>query len=184
MPHHDISTGTAKPASSRPLAVACLRSGSVSAPALLPAPAPVLHMSAPVRRGAVADARLGLACQCARVLLSDAASTIRIAHNAALTVSARSAAGDRSCGLANTGMCAKVWTWLVERLLAVPCSLVHAPSLVHVCLFREQNAFCRCAELETKVDQSQWCLQLTAGVGWSSRGSKVCVTMLALQCQC
>ena len=24
----------------------------------------------------------------------------------------------------------------------------------------------------------------TAGVGWSSRGSKVCVTMLALQCQC
>ena len=27
----------------------------------LPAPDPVLHMSAPVRRGAVADARLGLA---------------------------------------------------------------------------------------------------------------------------
>ena len=34
---------------------------SVSAPALLPAPTPVLHMSAPVRRGTVADARLGLA---------------------------------------------------------------------------------------------------------------------------
>ena len=34
---------------------------SVSAPALLPAPAPDLHMSAPVRRGTVADARLGLA---------------------------------------------------------------------------------------------------------------------------
>ena len=31
------------------------------APAHLPVPAPVLHMSAPVRRGAVADARLGLA---------------------------------------------------------------------------------------------------------------------------
>ena len=31
------------------------------APAHLPAPDPVLHMSAPVRRGAVADARLGLA---------------------------------------------------------------------------------------------------------------------------
>ena len=27
-------------------------------------------------------------------------------------------------------------------------------------------------------------LRCTAGVGWSSRGSKVCVTMLALQCQC
>ena len=38
----------------------CLRSGPLSAPALLPAPTPVLHMSAPVRRGAVADARLGL----------------------------------------------------------------------------------------------------------------------------
>ena len=37
----------------------CLRSASLSAPALLPAPMPVLHMSAPVRRGAVA--RLGLA---------------------------------------------------------------------------------------------------------------------------
>ena len=36
----------------------CLRSGSLSAPALLPAPTPVLHMPAPVRRGAVADARL------------------------------------------------------------------------------------------------------------------------------
>ena len=35
--------------------------GSVSAPALLPAPAPVLHMSTPVCIGAVADARLGLA---------------------------------------------------------------------------------------------------------------------------
>ena len=34
---------------------------SVSAPALLPAPAPVLHLSAPVRRAAVTDARLGLA---------------------------------------------------------------------------------------------------------------------------
>ena len=31
------------------------------APAHLPAPDPVLHLSAPVRRGAVADARLGLA---------------------------------------------------------------------------------------------------------------------------
>ena len=31
------------------------------APAHLPAADPVLHMSAPVRRGAVADARLGLA---------------------------------------------------------------------------------------------------------------------------
>ena len=39
----------------------CLRSCSLSAPALLPAPTPVLHMSAPVRKGAVADARLGLA---------------------------------------------------------------------------------------------------------------------------
>ena len=39
----------------------CLRSGPLSAPALLPAPTPVLHMSAPVGRGAVADARLGLA---------------------------------------------------------------------------------------------------------------------------
>ena len=38
----------------------CLRSGSLSAPALLPAPTPVLHMSAPVHRGAVADARSGL----------------------------------------------------------------------------------------------------------------------------
>ena len=38
-----------------------LRLGSVSAPAPLPAPDPVLHVSAPVRRGAVADARLGLA---------------------------------------------------------------------------------------------------------------------------
>ena len=38
-----------------------LRVVSVSAPALLRAPAPVLHMPAPVRRGAVADARLGLA---------------------------------------------------------------------------------------------------------------------------
>ena len=37
-----------------------LRFGSVSDPVLLPAPAHVLHMSAPVRRGAVADARLGL----------------------------------------------------------------------------------------------------------------------------
>ena len=36
----------------------CLRSGSLSAPAQLPAPIPVLHMSA---RGAVANARLGLA---------------------------------------------------------------------------------------------------------------------------
>ena len=39
----------------------CLRSGPLSAPALLPAPNPVLHMSAPVRMDAVADARLGLA---------------------------------------------------------------------------------------------------------------------------
>ena len=39
----------------------CLRSGSLYAPVLLPARTPVLHMSAPVRRGAVADARLGLA---------------------------------------------------------------------------------------------------------------------------
>ena len=39
-------------------------------------------------------------------------------------------------------------------------------------------------------DRTQACklvhkkLRCTAGVGWSSRGSKVCVTMLALQCQC
>ena len=38
----------------------CLRFGSLSAPALLPSPS-VLHMSAPVRRGAVADARFSLA---------------------------------------------------------------------------------------------------------------------------
>ena len=38
-----------------------LRTGSDFAPERLPAPGPVLHVSAPVRRGAVADARLGLA---------------------------------------------------------------------------------------------------------------------------
>ena len=38
-----------------------LRTGSDFAPARLPAPDPVLHVSAPVRRGAVAHARLGLA---------------------------------------------------------------------------------------------------------------------------
>ena len=38
-----------------------LRTGSDFAPARLPAPDPVLHVSAPVRRGAVAAARLGLA---------------------------------------------------------------------------------------------------------------------------
>ena len=38
-----------------------LRTGSDLSPERLPAPAPVLHVSAPVRRGAVADARLGLA---------------------------------------------------------------------------------------------------------------------------
>ena len=38
-----------------------LQCSSVLAPAQLPAPAPVLHLSAPGRRGAVADARLGLA---------------------------------------------------------------------------------------------------------------------------
>ena len=38
-----------------------LRTGSDSAPERLPAPDPVLHVSAPMRRGAVADARLGLA---------------------------------------------------------------------------------------------------------------------------
>ena len=38
-----------------------LRTGSDFAPARLPAPDPVLHVSAPVRRGAVADARLRLA---------------------------------------------------------------------------------------------------------------------------
>ena len=38
-----------------------LRSGPLSAPALLPGPTPVLHMSAPVHRGAVADDRLGMA---------------------------------------------------------------------------------------------------------------------------
>ena len=37
-----------------------LRIGSDFAPERLPAPDPVLHVSAPVRRGAVADARLGL----------------------------------------------------------------------------------------------------------------------------
>ena len=35
-----------------------LRYGSVSAAVLLPAPTPILHMSAPVRRSAAADARL------------------------------------------------------------------------------------------------------------------------------
>ena len=34
--------------------------GSVSSPVLLPVPAPNLHVSTPVRRGAVADTRLGL----------------------------------------------------------------------------------------------------------------------------
>ena len=38
-----------------------LRTGSDFAPARLPVPDPVLHVSAPVRRGAVANARLGLA---------------------------------------------------------------------------------------------------------------------------
>ena len=38
-----------------------LRTGFGFAPTRLPAPAPVMHVSAPVRRGAVADARLGLA---------------------------------------------------------------------------------------------------------------------------
>ena len=38
-----------------------LRTGSDFRPERLPAPDPVLHVSAPVRRGAVADARLGLA---------------------------------------------------------------------------------------------------------------------------
>ena len=38
-----------------------LRTGSDFAPEHLPAADPVLHESAPVRRGAVADARLGLA---------------------------------------------------------------------------------------------------------------------------
>ena len=33
-------------------------------------------------------------------------------------------------------------------------------------------------------DRITFCTLTTAGVGWSSRGSKVCVTMLALQCQC
>ena len=38
-----------------------LQSSSVLAPAQLPVPTPVLHLSDPARRGAVADARLGLA---------------------------------------------------------------------------------------------------------------------------
>ena len=38
-----------------------LQTGSDFAPERMPAPDPVLHVSAPVRRGAVADARLGLA---------------------------------------------------------------------------------------------------------------------------
>ena len=38
-----------------------LQTGSDFAPARLPAPAPVGHMSAPARNGAVADACLGLA---------------------------------------------------------------------------------------------------------------------------
>ena len=38
-----------------------LRTGSDCASERLPAPDPVLHVSAPVRRDAVADARLGLA---------------------------------------------------------------------------------------------------------------------------
>ena len=39
----------------------CLRSGPLSTPVLFTAPTPVLHISAPVRRGAVGDARWGLA---------------------------------------------------------------------------------------------------------------------------
>ena len=39
----------------------CLRTGSDFAPERLPEPDPVLHMSAPVRRGAVADGSQGLA---------------------------------------------------------------------------------------------------------------------------
>ena len=39
----------------------CLRSGPLSAPAVLPAPTPVLHISSPVCRGAVANAGLGSA---------------------------------------------------------------------------------------------------------------------------
>ena len=38
----------------------CIRTGSDFAPESLPAPDPVLHVSTPVRRGAVADACLGL----------------------------------------------------------------------------------------------------------------------------
>ena len=38
-----------------------LRTGSDFAPERLPAPDPILHVSTPVCRGAVADARLGLA---------------------------------------------------------------------------------------------------------------------------
>ena len=37
-----------------------LRTGSVFAPERVPAPDTVLHVSAPVRRGTVADSRLGL----------------------------------------------------------------------------------------------------------------------------
>ena len=47
-----------------PFVHACLlrlRTGSGFAPERLPAPDPVLHVSAPVRRGAVANARLGRA---------------------------------------------------------------------------------------------------------------------------
>ena len=40
-----------------------MRIRSPSSPALLPATTPVLLMSTPVRRGAVADARLGLVCR-------------------------------------------------------------------------------------------------------------------------
>ena len=61
-PSESVLAGLRLPAwSSVHLWLLCIRSSPLSAPALLPAPTPVLHMSAPVRRGAVADAPLGLA---------------------------------------------------------------------------------------------------------------------------
>ena len=60
----DVYVGTLPPACLVPVRawLLRLRTGSDFAPERLPAPDPVLRMSAPVRGGAVADAHLGLAC--------------------------------------------------------------------------------------------------------------------------
>ena len=47
-----------------------------------------------------------------------------------------------------------------------------------------KGAFVRWAMQLLSVTVQRGMLRCTAGVGWSSRGSKVCVAMLALQCQC